>query len=392
MIVQRCYALRISRYIVNHKIDPSQSTSLAGDIHTIMKIILSITGVGRSLMRYLNVFSGFSEVPPVDEYFDVSELRTEHAEKDHDQQTAREVLCKLIYNSVSSFNQLHILPVTPPNMSIAGRSYRITQYATRLQCSAAGGDVTPRASSPLSTLLNTPSTPRTFYTLSSTSSRSWASSSAISSPRRRLLPYPTVNRYTPPSPLPVLVHSIHNTPSPQPPATPSSSTSSHHTLQPTPISNEAYHTRADEFIEQLNERLEELQEEREEVDVEYSVCSVWLYLNPELRPPLSRSSSSSSLSTATDFSENDLTTLPKSQAGVLTLKFPPAGTYVLNKQPPNKQIWLSSPISGPKRYDWVAEGGSANETKGEWVYLRDGSTLRGLIKNELDVDLAVDKV
>lgn len=29
--------------------------------------------------------------------------------------------------------------------------------------------------------------------------------------------------------------------------------------------------------------------------------------------------------------------------GVLTLKVPPTGTYVINKQPPNKQIWLSSP-------------------------------------------------
>ena len=359
-----------------------------------MKIIPLITGVGKSLMRYLSILSGFSEVPPVDEYFDLSELQTEHAlhaEKDHDQQSATEELRKLIYNPVPSFNQLHILPVTQPDMSITGRSYRITQYATRLQCSAAGGDVTPRASSPSSPHPNTPSTPRTFNTFSPTSSRSWASSSPIGSPRHRLLPYPSLNRYTP-SPLPVLVHSIHNTPSPQPLSTPSSSTSSYHSLQPTPISNEAYHALSEKFIGQLNEQLEELQEKREEVDVEYSVCCVWLYLNSELDPPLSRSSSSSSLSTATDISENDLTTVPNSQAGVLTLKFPPAGTYVLNKQPPNKQIWLSSPISGPKRYDWVAEGGGANETKGEWVYLRDGSTLRALIKDELDVDLAVDEV
>jgi frataxin len=32
-------------------------------------------------------------------------------------------------------------------------------------------------------------------------------------------------------------------------------------------------------------------------------------------------------------------------AGVLTLKLGEGGTYVLNKQPPNKQIWLSSPMS-----------------------------------------------
>lgn len=28
------------------------------------------------------------------------------------------------------------------------------------------------------------------------------------------------------------------------------------------------------------------------------------------------------------------------------------GTWVLNKQGPNKQIWWSSPISGPKRFEY----------------------------------------
>lgn len=36
--------------------------------------------------------------------------------------------------------------------------------------------------------------------------------------------------------------------------------------------------------------------------------------------------------------------------GVLTVQVTPlVGTYVINKQTPNRQIWLSSPISGPKR-------------------------------------------
>uniref|UniRef100_A0A060T4R1 ferroxidase n=1 Tax=Blastobotrys adeninivorans TaxID=409370 RepID=A0A060T4R1_BLAAD len=59
--------------------------------------------------------------------------------------------------------------------------------------------------------------------------------------------------------------------------------------------------------------------------------------------------------------------------GVLTLVLPGIGTYVINKQPPNKQIWLSSPISGPKRYDYV---------DGAWVYSRDGSTLGDLLRQE----------
>ena len=32
------------------------------------------------------------------------------------------------------------------------------------------------------------------------------------------------------------------------------------------------------------------------------------------------------------------------QSGVLTLTLGDNGTYVINKQPPNKQIWLSSPL------------------------------------------------
>jgi frataxin len=35
--------------------------------------------------------------------------------------------------------------------------------------------------------------------------------------------------------------------------------------------------------------------------------------------------------------------------GVLTLRLGPRGTYVLNKQTPNRQIWWSSPLSGPRR-------------------------------------------
>ncbi|KAK9895269.1 Frataxin [Cystobasidium minutum MCA 4210] len=65
------------------------------------------------------------------------------------------------------------------------------------------------------------------------------------------------------------------------------------------------------------------------------------------------------------------------QSGVLTVKLPKdKGTYVINKQPPNKQIWLSSPLSGPKRYDY------SNEDQ-HWFYTRDGSFLLDLLEKEL---------
>mmetsp|Transcript_17107 Transcript_17107/g.35135 ORF Transcript_17107/g.35135 Transcript_17107/m.35135 type:complete len:250 (+) Transcript_17107:247-996(+) len=50
-------------------------------------------------------------------------------------------------------------------------------------------------------------------------------------------------------------------------------------------------------------------------------------------------------------------------SGVLTMGFPPHGTWVLNKQTPNRQIWWSSPISGPRRYEYDGE---------TWVYTRSG--------------------
>lgn len=73
----------------------------------------------------------------------------------------------------------------------------------------------------------------------------------------------------------------------------------------------------------------------------------------------------------------------------MTIKIPGSGTYIVNKQPPNKQIWLSSPVSGPKRYDWVilSEGQDQKQdtASGDWVYLRDGSTLSELLLKETGV-------
>ena len=75
----------------------------------------------------------------------------------------------------------------------------------------------------------------------------------------------------------------------------------------------------------------------------------------------------------------------------MTITVPNKGTYIINKQPPNKQIWVSSPLSGPKRYDWCVIGEGQNEKEGTasggWVYSRDGSSLSELIFEELGVVL-----
>ncbi|KAJ3332001.1 hypothetical protein HDU76_001617 [Blyttiomyces sp. JEL0837] len=67
--------------------------------------------------------------------------------------------------------------------------------------------------------------------------------------------------------------------------------------------------------------------------------------------------------------------------GVLTLKTGKAGTYVINKQPPNKQIWLSSPVrqetalsAGPRRFDLIDKS---------WRDTRDSDKLEDLLSREL---------
>ncbi|KAI0786020.1 hypothetical protein C8Q75DRAFT_721722, partial [Abortiporus biennis] len=78
-------------------------------------------------------------------------------------------------------------------------------------------------------------------------------------------------------------------------------------------------------------------------------------------------------------------------SGVLTLKLGDKGTYVINKQPPNKQIWLSSPISGPQRYDY-------EEEQDNWIYEREHVVLGDLLNKELssalgqEVDLGLNQV
>ncbi|KAF1988952.1 Frataxin [Aulographum hederae CBS 113979] len=118
--------------------------------------------------------------------------------------------------------------------------------------------------------------------------------------------------------------------------------------QASQVSLEEYHEQADQYMERLCARGEELMEKKPEVEVEFS-------------------------------------------AGVLEITVPDKGTFVVNKQVPNKQIWLSSPISGPKRYDWVVSGEGMGEKegagKGEWVYLRDGSSLTALMRKEVGIDM-----
>ncbi|KAL3848932.1 hypothetical protein ACJIZ3_010814 [Penstemon smallii] len=61
---------------------------------------------------------------------------------------------------------------------------------------------------------------------------------------------------------------------------------------------------------------------------------------------------------------------------VLTLKLGSLGTYVINKQTPNRQIWMSSPVSGPSRFDW-------DQNARAWIYRRTKGDLVKVLESEL---------
>ncbi|KAL4872941.1 hypothetical protein BDV12DRAFT_161023 [Aspergillus spectabilis] len=127
-----------------------------------------------------------------------------------------------------------------------------------------------------------------------------------------------------------------------------------HVSEPSPLTDQLFHEYSEHYLDVLLTEIESVQEEGSDIEAEYS-------------------------------------------AGVLNISVPGIGTYVLNKQPPNKQIWLSSPVSGPKRYDWVLEGDQMHEkqdtrpfTNGQWICLRDDSNLTHLLNEELGLSLPED--
>jgi frataxin len=89
------------------------------------------------------------------------------------------------------------------------------------------------------------------------------------------------------------------------------------------MSMSTYHAISDETMDGLLESLEAIIDSLNDprYEVEYSVHDV-----------------------ASDPFERVSRFIVQMQSGVLTLVLGDNGTYVINKQPPNKQIWLSSPF------------------------------------------------
>lgn len=95
----------------------------------------------------------------------------------------------------------------------------------------------------------------------------------------------------------------------------------------------AYHEASDNTLEELSEKLESVLEDRFDKGADVSLNS-----------------------------------------GVLTVVVDTNNTYVINKQTPNRQIWLSSPLSGPKRFDLVS---------GCWIDKHSRTELKKLLSKEL---------
>ncbi|KPI84063.1 frataxin-like protein [Leptomonas seymouri] len=100
-----------------------------------------------------------------------------------------------------------------------------------------------------------------------------------------------------------------------------------------------YNTAADEFLENLEAKLDSL-DSAEVEDVNYS-------------------------------------------SGVLTIETSSRGTFIINKQAPNVQLWLSSPMSGPHHYDMVTSTSNGVET----VYWRSDNDEHDL-KERLEAELS----
>jgi len=62
--------------------------------------------------------------------------------------------------------------------------------------------------------------------------------------------------------------------------------------------------------------------------------------------------------------------------GVINIKVNNKGAWVINKQTPSRQIWFSSPITGPTHY--MLQGG-------EWVCTKDGHNMKGRLHEQLGI-------
>lgn len=64
------------------------------------------------------------------------------------------------------------------------------------------------------------------------------------------------------------------------------------------------------------------------------------------------------------------------EGGILMIELAGGGQYVINKQAPNREIWMSSPLSGARHFYF-------DEQKNAWIDTRDGAELYVLLSAEM---------
>jgi len=64
------------------------------------------------------------------------------------------------------------------------------------------------------------------------------------------------------------------------------------------------------------------------------------------------------------------------EGGILTIELAGGGLYVINKQAPNMEIWVSSPLSGALHFKF-------DEQQKSWIDTRAGGGLYDLLSREM---------
>ncbi len=64
------------------------------------------------------------------------------------------------------------------------------------------------------------------------------------------------------------------------------------------------------------------------------------------------------------------------EGGILTIELDDGRTYVVNRQAPLRQIWLSSPASGAHHFDFDPD-------RRAWLSTRGGAALMAILEQEL---------
>ena len=64
------------------------------------------------------------------------------------------------------------------------------------------------------------------------------------------------------------------------------------------------------------------------------------------------------------------------EGGILNVELDDGRVYIINKHAPNRQIWLSSPLSGAHHF-------ALDENSKEWTSTRDGALLLQMLEAEM---------